>query len=108
MKNPTKRQAEILTYIREFRSKYGYSPTQKEIARYFKITFAAANSHIARMAKRGIIEITEFQHRSIKIEETIDRYQLKKNQRNILVFTYGELEIPVSEFLGRFFKLVSD
>jgi len=106
MKNPTKKQLKILKYIREYQVKHLCSPTQKEVADYFKISLQAANSHIARMAKKGLLEIAEHKHRSISIPEDIDRYQLMRNTRNILIFTFDDLEIPVSEFIGRYFKIV--
>lgn len=106
MKNPTKKQIDILKYIQKYQIKYQYSPTQKEIADNFKISLQAANCHIARMAKKGLLEINEYKHRSIKIPHDIDRYQLARNNRNILVFTFDDLEIPVTEFIGRYFKIV--
>lgn len=106
MKGPTKKQQEILLFIREYQTKFGCAPLQKEISDKFKITPQAAQSHISRMVKKGLIHADNHKHRSLQIPQEIDRYQLVKNERNILVFKYESIEIPAAEFVGQHFKLL--
>lgn len=104
-KNLTVKQREILDFIKDYRRKYQTSPSQVEIGNYFKISTAAAHAHINRLVKKGIIKKEKFQHNSIAVAPSDARYQLVRNQRNLLIFKSDTLEIPVTEFEGYYFKL---
>ncbi|WP_457621984.1 transcriptional repressor LexA [Persephonella sp.] len=52
----TKRQKEILQFIGQFYSQYGYSPTLKEIADYFGLSAVSTiHEHIEKLVKEGYL-----------------------------------------------------
>jgi len=102
----TKRQKEIVNFIKEYRRKNGISPAQAEIARRFSITNAAVHSHLKRIEKKGVLTFKAFKHHSIQLQQSESRYELVRNDRHLLVFKIGDLEIPVSEFEGFFFQIL--
>ncbi|WP_457644588.1 transcriptional repressor LexA [Persephonella sp.] len=52
----TKRQKEILQFIGQFHSQYGYSPTLKEIADYFGLSAVSTiHEHIEKLVKEGYL-----------------------------------------------------
>lgn len=104
--NLTKKQQEILNFIKEYRRKHSTSPSQVEIGKHFGITTAAANSHIQKIAKKGVIFVIPFQHNSIQLAPSEERYSLIRNPRGLLVFKNGDLEIPISAFEGYKFKII--
>ena len=105
-KTLTKRQKEIVSFIKDYRRKNGISPAQAEIARRFNITNAAVHSHLKRIEKKGILTFKAFKHNSIELKPSESRYELVRNDRHLLVFKTGDLEIPISEFEGFFFQII--
>lgn len=54
--NLTKRQKEILDYIRSYREKHGISPTQREIRETFKLSsFGTIQKHLKRLEEKGAL-----------------------------------------------------
>jgi len=72
--NLTKRQRQILDFITEFKQKYGYAPSYREIGEYFNLTSPATiHDHIQNLAKKGLIKISHNEARSIElIEENVN------------------------------------
>lgn len=105
-KSPTKKQAEILKFIIDYKLKHSCSPTFKELARYFKTSEQAASKNIRLMAKKNLVTIEKGKHRSIAIPEEENRYCLVKNNRGLLVFKYYDLELPITDFEGKHFKVI--
>ena len=71
MKNLTKRQSEILTFISEVISNEGMPPTRKEIA--LKFGFKSANSaeeHLKALDKKGYIDLHGGTSRGISISKS--------------------------------------
>ena len=107
MHGPTKRQSEIIRFIREHRNQYSAPPSIAEIGRRFGISRQGAHKHIKQMEKKELVKLeNDNKQRDLVVHELVDRYQLVRNHRHILVFKYGELEIPATEFLGHYFRIV--
>jgi repressor LexA len=79
VKDLTKRQNEVLNFIKGFIASNKYPPTMREIASYFKITANGAYDHVKALEKKGKIHCDENRSRAIGIikeegnaEEIID------------------------------------
>jgi len=71
----TKRQREILNFIEFFVSKFGYSPTLREIAEHFSLSAVSTiHQHIDNLVKEGYLEKTK----SGKIVPVYKNYELEK------------------------------
>jgi repressor LexA len=54
--NLTKRQKEILDYIRTYRDERGISPTQREIREHFELSsFGTVQKHLKRLEEKGAL-----------------------------------------------------
>jgi repressor LexA len=54
--NLTKRQKEILDFIRSYRAEHGISPTQREIRETFKLSsFGTVQKHLKRLEEKGAL-----------------------------------------------------
>ena len=54
--NLTKRQKEILDYIRTYRGDHGISPTQREIRERFQLSsFGTVQKHLKRLEEKGAL-----------------------------------------------------
>ncbi len=54
--NLTKRQKEILDYIRDYRESNGISPTQREIREHFRLSsFGTVQKHLKRLEEKGAL-----------------------------------------------------
>jgi repressor LexA len=67
----TPRQAEILTYIRDYQSRYGYSPTLQEIGDYLGINKVTVFEHLAGLQKRGLVRKGRHRARSVKVASDV-------------------------------------
>ena len=56
MKELTRRQQEILTFIRAFTAREGVPPTVREIGARFEVTPRAAFDHLAALERKGVLE----------------------------------------------------
>lgn len=64
----TRRQKEILTFLRDYLAGNGYSPTLEEIARHFRIaSLNAVYKHLRALEERGFIRRLSNQARSIQV-----------------------------------------
>lgn len=64
----TKRQKEILNYLRDFLQRHGYSPTLEEIARHFGLaSLNGVFKHLKALEERGFIRRLSNQARSIQL-----------------------------------------
>lgn len=53
----TKRQREILEFIRSFQAAKGYAPSLEEIAAHFKLSaVSTVHEHLANMSKKGLLQ----------------------------------------------------
>jgi len=66
----TKRQKEILGFLKDYLGERGYSPTLEEIANHFKIaSLNAIYKHLKALEERGFIRRLSNQARSIQVLE---------------------------------------
>ncbi|MCK4667326.1 repressor LexA [Candidatus Dependentiae bacterium] len=65
MEKLTKKQTNILNFIKDFILKNGYPPTIREIADHFKVYIRAAQDHLKALEKKGYIVREKGKTRSI-------------------------------------------
>jgi len=63
---PTKRQAEILQFAREYRRENGYSPALTEIAEHFGISIPTVHQHISSLREKNLLTVEKGKKRSIQ------------------------------------------
>ena len=63
---PTKRQAEILQFAREYRRENGYSPALTEIAKHFGISIPTVHQHISSLREKNLLTVEKGKKRSIQ------------------------------------------
>jgi repressor LexA len=56
MKEPTKRQEEVLTFIAGYIEEHTYPPTIREIANHFCISVKGAHDHVTALKKKRLIK----------------------------------------------------
>jgi len=52
---PTRRQMEILRFLRDYRDRHGYSPTMQEIADFFGLSKVTVFEHIGALERKGLL-----------------------------------------------------
>jgi repressor LexA len=67
MKGLTKRQQQVLSFLRDFIEKHKYPPTIREIAGNFEISVKGAYDHIKALEKKNIIKCDINRSRAIEI-----------------------------------------
>ncbi len=73
MKSLTKRQSEILNFIRSFYIENGYSPSYREIADHFGLSsVATVAEHISTLKLKGYLEAEPTKARALQISTTLD------------------------------------
>src|ERR1700748_1955669 len=79
---PTKKQRELLTFIEEFITKHGYSPSYREIMAGLNYTSVATVSlHVGNLIKRGHLRKRDRSARSLEVvEPSGDRAKISTNQ----------------------------
>ncbi|PIU45167.1 MAG: repressor LexA [Ignavibacteriales bacterium CG07_land_8_20_14_0_80_59_12] len=55
MIEPTKRQRELLNFIKRFKKEKGYAPSMREIAEMFHITVGAVRDHLDALARKNLL-----------------------------------------------------
>ncbi len=66
----TKKQAEVLDFIKQYFSKHNYSPSLEEIKRHFKAaSVSTAHFHIKNLQKKGFLRKDDNQPRAISVFE---------------------------------------
>jgi SOS regulatory protein LexA len=66
MGTPSKRQAEILKFISEFRHKKGYAPSLAEIADNFDVSVPTIHQHIYYLRQKNLLTTEKGKGRSIR------------------------------------------
>ena len=66
MGKPSKRQAEILQFAREYRRDNGYSPALTEIAKHFDISIPTVHEHISSLREKNLLTVEKGKKRSIQ------------------------------------------
>lgn len=67
MKELTKRQKEVLDFLKKFIDEHTYPPTMREIADHFHISAKGAHDHIKALEKKGILRSNLNRSRAIEI-----------------------------------------
>lgn len=65
IEQPSKRQAEILGFIVNFRKNKGYAPSLAEIADHFSISVPTVHQHVAYLRKKNLLSTEKGKQRSI-------------------------------------------
>ena len=69
----TPRQLEILRFVRDFRSRRGYSPTMQEIGDHHRLTKVTVFEHIAALERKGLIlRGPKHKARSLRVSEAFE------------------------------------
>jgi len=77
---PTKRQNELLKYLRKYVGKNGYSPTYQEMADALEVnSVATIFDHLKELSKKNFIKIYSGAVRGIEIISTNDNGQITNN-----------------------------
>lgn len=63
---PSKRQAEILQFIAEFRKKKGYAPSLAEIADNFDVSVPTVHQHVSYLKRKNLLATEKGKKRSIQ------------------------------------------
>lgn len=73
----TKKQKQLLDYIRSFQDENGYSPSYREIAKHFKLSSpATVSQHIRNLEDSGFLNVTASEARSLELtQEAISETQ---------------------------------
>ncbi len=82
MEKLTKRQGEILTFIKEYMVKYGYPPTVREIGSALGVSSPATiHAHLSNLETKGFIKKKESKNRAI---ELLVENEFAKNDENVI------------------------
>ena len=108
MENLTKRQKDILEFIKKYTAKYDYSPTIREICQGVNLSSpATVFVHIKNLEKNGYIATTNNKFRTISL--LVDNEYLEKNDDVIKVPLLGKVTagspITAIETPNEFFDL---
>ena len=68
-KPSTPRQTQILTFVRDYAHKHGYSPTYDEIAAEFGISKVTVFEHLTILEERGLISRDKHKARSLQLAD---------------------------------------
>jgi len=69
----TRRQKEILDFIKRFILRKGFPPSIREIGEHFSIYPRAAFDHIKALERKGFVKRTEAKSRGIEVREFMER-----------------------------------
>ncbi|MCK4602475.1 MAG: transcriptional repressor LexA [Phycisphaerae bacterium] len=73
MQTVTPRQLEILRYIRDYRSRHGYSPTMQEIGDQVGLTKVTVFEHVGALERKGLlIRGAKHKARSLRVSERFE------------------------------------
>ena len=70
MKELTKRQKEVLSFIADYIRKNFYPPTVREVADYFCMSVKGAHDHITALRKKGVLKQTDKRPRTMGLIDT--------------------------------------
>ena len=67
----TPRQVAILTFVRDYTHRHGYSPTYEEIAAYFDISKVTVFEHLTTLEARGLVSKDKYKARSLQLADDL-------------------------------------
>lgn len=65
----TKKQKQILDFVRTYSEKHGYSPSIPEMAKHFKLAISTVHEHLQNLQKKGYLEKNGSYARSISVKD---------------------------------------
>ena len=68
----TPRQLQILTFLRDYRRKHGYSPTMQELANRLRITKVTVFEHVGALEKKGLLRRLPYKARSLELAAHVE------------------------------------
>ena len=90
MKELTKRQNEILNFIKSYIVKYGYPPTVREIGASLGVSSPATiHAHLENLEEKGVIRRKETKNRAIEL--LVDNEYAKKEEEVVEVPLLGKI-----------------
>ena len=78
MKEPTKRQEEVLNFISRYIQSHAYPPTIREVADYFSISVKGAHDHLAALKKKGLLKQGDKKSRTIELVRTVGEEDIEE------------------------------
>ena len=84
MDNLTKKQTEVLTYIKKFMSEHGYPPSVREICKGMDLSSpATVHTHLKELEKKGVIRKESSKFRTIEL--LVDNeYSVKEENEDVV------------------------
>ncbi|MCL2477997.1 MAG: transcriptional repressor LexA [Treponema sp.] len=70
MKEPTKRQLEVLSFITDYLDDHAYPPTIRELADFFSISVKGAQDHVTALKKKGLLRQGDKKSRTMELVKT--------------------------------------
>lgn len=67
IKKPTRKQQEVLNFIKNFQKKNAYSPSLEEIAEHFNVSIPTIHQHVQMLKKKGLLSARKGKKRSIEV-----------------------------------------
>jgi repressor LexA len=65
----TPKQMRVLTFIRDYQRKHGYSPTMQEMADSMRVTKVTVFEHVTGLEKKGLLRRSRHRARSLELTE---------------------------------------
>jgi repressor LexA len=75
MKEPTRRQREVLTFIIDFIHSHSYPPTIREIAEYFSVSVKGAYDHVTALKRKGKLKFEDKRSRAMEVVRTSEEWE---------------------------------
>ena len=106
----TKKQGEILDFIKVYVANHGYPPTVREIAKKLKVNSPATiHSHLNKLAEKKYIKKDDSKNRAIEL--LVDNEYLNKNESIVSIPLLGKIKaglpIEATESPNDFFDVPS-
>ena len=87
----TKKQGEILDFIKLYVANHGYPPTVREIAKKLKVNSPATiHSHLNKLAEKKYIKKDDSKNRAIEL--LVDNEYLNKNESIVSIPLFGNIK----------------
>jgi len=64
----TKKQKEVMDFLKDYLKKNGVAPTMKEVGKYFNVSIPSVQSHFKNLEKKGYLTRTPNNSRGIIIK----------------------------------------
>jgi len=79
----TKRQAQILRFVKHYLRKRGYAPTRREIGEHFNLAISTVHAHVISLLKRGVLIRSTGTARALRVPGKEDYTDLAKHAETL-------------------------